>query len=57
MRKKKYYTKETVKNKDISFYYVNQHGDMIYSNSGCSIIGFSSKDKTPEWNYVKNLNG
>jgi len=50
------YTNETVKSKDVSFYYVNDKGDMIYSNSGCSIIGFSSKQETPDWNHLKNLN-
>lgn len=50
------YTHETVKDKDVSFYYINQHGDLVYSNSGCSIIGFSSRESNPEWFYVKNLN-
>lgn len=50
------YTNETVKSKDVSFYYVNDKGDMIYSNSGCSIVGFSSKQETPAWNHLKNLN-
>lgn len=53
---KKSYTTETVKGKDVSFYYINHKGEMIYTNSGASVIGFSSKEQTPEWNYIKNLN-